>query len=262
MYTWDDMVLPGEIREGGVRYAASLEWFGAYAFGNSRDAACAALASTIRERAEETGPLKGFEIEVTDDGEQTLYVTSNDPARLTAMLLRYLRSWCDLSLAEIAKAMNARSRNGWAQYERGRIDPSLSKLQEMLEVVAPELMLAIIPRSARVIPRWDEEADDAAELSALMADPSPANVAALRAKGAMHRERIAVLRTTLAARRPAKPTARTRRKEAARLPTKHTARQPTQRSARQATKHAARQPTKHAAPTPRKPAKAARSAAR
>jgi transcriptional regulator with XRE-family HTH domain len=223
------MMIHGEIEHSGSMYGAVLEPLAMYGQGKTREAACTMLATTILEHVADHGPLDGFEVEVTDDGEATIYVTSNDPARLTALLLRRLRELHELSLADVTKAMNARSRNGWAQYEHGRIDPSLGKLQEMLAVVAPELTLAIIPRTARVIPRWDEEADDLAELDRVLQDPSPANVAALRARHVAHQARVDALRAELAARARINHPARATR-QGPRAPTRRAASAPAARA--------------------------------
>jgi len=181
------MVIPGEIDKKGSQYAALLEPLGAYGQGRTRKAACDALARTVRDFAADYGPLAGFDVQVTDGGEDTIYVTSNDPARLLSLLLRRQRELHELSLADVAKAMGNKSRNGFAQYETGRSEPSITKLQELLDAVAPELAVAIVPRTARVVPCWDEEMENAAEINAVVKDPSAANVAALRAKAIARR---------------------------------------------------------------------------
>jgi transcriptional regulator with XRE-family HTH domain/predicted RNase H-like HicB family nuclease len=176
------MMIPGEIRRTGSYYAAMVEVLGAYAQGTTRESACTSLAITVQEIATDHRPLEGFQVTVTDDGDATLYLTSNDAGRLIATLLRCQRELHDMSLADVAEATGARSRNGYAQYEQGRADPSITKLQDLLDAVAPDLAVAIVPRTARVIPRWDEEADDAIEVEAIMRDPSEANIRAFVAR--------------------------------------------------------------------------------
>jgi transcriptional regulator with XRE-family HTH domain len=182
MYIYGAVMIPGEIERKGSWYAALLEPLAAYGQGRTRDAACKALGKSVVEYAADFAPLEGFEVEVEDDGESTIYVTSNDATRLVALLLRRQRELQDMSLADVTRVMGAKSRNGWAQYEQGRSDPSVGKLEEMLAVVAPDLTIAIIPRTARVIPRWD--ADDSADVDALLASASPTKAAALKAKQA------------------------------------------------------------------------------
>nr|MBA3539884.1 helix-turn-helix domain-containing protein [Deltaproteobacteria bacterium] len=161
---------------------ALVNVLGAFGQGKTRRAACDMLARVILEVAAEHRPLDGFKVTVVDDGEGTIYVTSNDPVRLTAMLLRCQREEREMSLADVAQRMGGAARSAYAQYEQGRREPSIGKLQELLAAVAPELTLAIIPRTARVIPRH-EAVDDDQEMEALLRDPIPANAAAFRAKG-------------------------------------------------------------------------------
>ena len=176
------MMLLGEITKSGPYYAALLESLGAYGQGRTRKAACDALAATVLDYVADRGAIDGFEVYVVEDGDVTVRVTSNDPARLIALLLRRQRELHEMSLADVATATGAKSRNGWAQYEQGRVEPSITKLDNLLETVAPELTVAIIPQSARVVPQWDEAADDKAEIDALLENPSRATAEALRAK--------------------------------------------------------------------------------
>jgi hypothetical protein len=78
--------------------------------------------------------------------------------------------------------MGMKSRNGYGQYEQGRSEPLIGKLGALLAAVAPELTLAIVPRTARVISRGDEERENAAERDALLRDPSAGTARALKAK--------------------------------------------------------------------------------
>jgi hypothetical protein len=160
------MMLHGEISRDGQLYGVIVEALGAYGQGKTREAACRSLARFVQDMAAERGALGDFAVTVTDDGEATVFVTSNDPPRLLSLLLREQRTLHGLSLADVATRTGARSRNGYAQYELGKTEPTLTKLQALLDVVAPELVVAIVPRTARVIPRWDEDADASAQVPA------------------------------------------------------------------------------------------------
>jgi transcriptional regulator with XRE-family HTH domain len=177
------MILTGQIKKDGSHYVAILEPLGAYADGRTRAGAHDELAAMILEIADHYAPNARWKVTVTDDGEDTLYVTSNDTSHMLALLLRRQRIQADMSLADVAKATGGKSRNGWAQYEQGRSQPSIDKLQAMLDVVAPDLTVAIIPRTARVLSRWEEEnADELADIDRLIDDPSPENVERIRLK--------------------------------------------------------------------------------
>lgn len=194
MYTAFSMVITGELVVETDGVGALVEQLGISASGDTRDAACKVLGDLIREHAGDYGLATGWKVAVTHDGERTLHVTSNDVSRMLALLLKRARIWADLSLADVTLETGAKSRNGWAQYEQGRSEPSISKLQAMLDVVAPELVVAVIPRNARVHPRWAEALADDAELNALIDDPSSKNLESLVAKRAVQATKRKVAR--------------------------------------------------------------------
>jgi transcriptional regulator with XRE-family HTH domain len=182
MYNSDEvhMMIPGEIEHDGKVWGVAVEALGAVAVGATRSQALAAMAATIIEHVSDYGPVGRLRVQVTDDGERTVYVTANEPLRLLALFLRRQRETTGLSLADVARKTGAKSRNGYAQYEQGRIEqPSLAKLEEMLAVVAPDFTIAVIPKTARVVSRDD----DTYELGRLVGDPTR-SVRALRDKHA------------------------------------------------------------------------------
>jgi transcriptional regulator with XRE-family HTH domain len=176
------MMITGEIVKKGSHYTTMIEALGAYGQGKTREAACASVAAVVLDIVASHRPLDGFKVTVTDDDDATLYLTSNDSFRLASTLLRCQREYQGMSLAAVMDASGAKSRTAYARYEQGVSEPTLGKLQELLEIVAPEFVVAIVPRTARVIPRWDEEADDAEEIEELLRDPTPKNAEALVAK--------------------------------------------------------------------------------
>jgi transcriptional regulator with XRE-family HTH domain len=56
---------------------------------------------------------------------------------MISLLLRRQRQKSGLSLVEAADRLGARSRNAYARYEQGRTVPTVAKLDELLEAVAP-----------------------------------------------------------------------------------------------------------------------------
>lgn len=195
-----------EARDDTETWCASVLPLGVTGYGVTRQAACTELAASLEELAAEVVPSRSpFEVSVVDDGEHTLLVSASDTTRLIALLLRDQRTSYGMSLADVAEEAGARSRNAYAQYEQGKVMPTLSKLQDMLDIVAPELVLAILPRTARVLPR-EEEMEP--ELDEMIRNPSPVNVAAWtavsRAKEAKERETGRARRTARAA--SARPT--------------------------------------------------------
>ena len=64
-------------------------------------------------------------------------VSSNDPRCLISLFLRRQRERSGLSLSEAAERLGAKSRNAYARYEQGTSMPSLEKLTELYQAVAP-----------------------------------------------------------------------------------------------------------------------------
>jgi transcriptional regulator with XRE-family HTH domain len=83
-------------------------------------------------------------------GDGAVLITANDPAALAARVLKYQREVHQLTLADVAKKLGASSLNSYAAYEQGKREPSLSKMAELLSVVAPEMALTIGPRTPAV----------------------------------------------------------------------------------------------------------------
>lgn len=107
----------------------------------------------LRDAIECVVEQTGFQALVADAGAHpeggcALLVSANDPAALTAYLLRYQREIHELTLDEVAAKLGVTSRNAYARYEQGRSEPSLGKLIELLAVVAPELAMIVGPRAA------------------------------------------------------------------------------------------------------------------
>jgi transcriptional regulator with XRE-family HTH domain len=65
-------------------------------------------------------------------------VGSNDDAVLLAFMLQRLRQREGLSVREVARRLGARSPNAYAQYETGRVAPSIDTLSRLLAALNPE----------------------------------------------------------------------------------------------------------------------------
>lgn len=106
--------------------------------GRSRQDAAYMLCDAVN------GLMKAYNIEADVDVVDTTetYVESS-PAALLAFILRQHRSATGTSLAKASKKLGQGSRNSIARYESGRADPTASKIQELLDAVAPGLALRI-----------------------------------------------------------------------------------------------------------------------
>ncbi len=68
---------------------------------------------------------------------------SNNPTLLLSLFLKRQRASQNLSLSAMAKKLKVKSKNAYAQYEQGRSEPSLSKLQEFISALLPNQEIAI-----------------------------------------------------------------------------------------------------------------------
>jgi hypothetical protein len=120
-------------------WAAEVPVAGVYTQGRSRKHAAAMLADAFESLINRPG----FKVTVIDEGAEQVFITANEPAALAAYVLKYQREVHGLSLAQVAKALGASSRNAYARYEQGESVPPLDKFAELLRAVAPEVMLII-----------------------------------------------------------------------------------------------------------------------
>lgn len=145
------MMLVGRIRkEEGPFWSADVDAIGAYTQGDSRKDAAAMLVDLVQTMVGRPGfKATVSEIGPVEDERQAfaVHVTGTESALLAALVLRYQREIHKMSLADVATALGAKSRNAYAAYEQGRTEPTLSKYLELLKVVAPEMTLTVGPLS-------------------------------------------------------------------------------------------------------------------
>jgi hypothetical protein len=79
----------------------------------------------------------GFTVKVHPGQHGDFEVSSPDTRGMISLLLRRQRERSGLSLAQAAQRLGAKSRNAYARYERGTSVPTLEKLNELLQAVAP-----------------------------------------------------------------------------------------------------------------------------
>lgn len=80
---------------------------------------------------------RGFHARLYETGPRSFELSGNNPAAMTALLLRRLRQSSGASLSEVAERLGASSRNAYARYERGDAVPTVAKLDELLKAAAP-----------------------------------------------------------------------------------------------------------------------------
>ncbi len=66
---------------------------------------------------------------------------------LTTLILKQVRSEKKLSQAALAELIGSSSRNAIGQYEEGKSEPGLAKLQEILGAMGYEFKLSLVPKA-------------------------------------------------------------------------------------------------------------------
>jgi DNA-binding XRE family transcriptional regulator len=96
--------------------------------GKSRKDAVAMLADAVESLVNQD--CFRSEIVVGKDGGCT--IGSNDDAKLVALMLRRLRAREGLSVRDVAARLGSKSPNAYAQYETGRVAPSIDTLTRLV----------------------------------------------------------------------------------------------------------------------------------
>lgn len=101
--------------------------------GRSRKEAVDMLADAVESLVNQ--PLFRADVAVGKDGECT--IGSNDDAKLIALMLRRLRAREGLSVRAVAERLGSKSPNAYAQYETGRVAPSIDTFSKLLAALNP-----------------------------------------------------------------------------------------------------------------------------
>ena len=97
------------------------------------------IPETIKDAIELLVDDPNFLVDVTMTN-NILFLDSNDPKKVIALILKRQRRKKSLKLEEVASHLNAKSINEYAQYEQGKHLPSFEKFNQLLNAIDPELM--------------------------------------------------------------------------------------------------------------------------
>jgi hypothetical protein len=123
----------GKVYQDGKFWLAEVPILDAMTQGHTNKEALVMVKDLIETLADRPG----FTVEVHPGQHGEFEVSSTDTRTLISLLLRRQRERSGLSLAEAAERLGAKSRNAYARYERGTSVPTVEKLTELLEAVAP-----------------------------------------------------------------------------------------------------------------------------
>lgn len=128
------MRFPGRIKKDGKVWLVEIPAFDALTQGRTKREAFEMAKDLIETMAN----VEGFRATVYPTGRETFEVGANRVAVFLALLLRRQRERHGLTLQEAAERLGQRSRNAYARYEQGRAMPTVEKLEQLLEAIAPD----------------------------------------------------------------------------------------------------------------------------
>ncbi|MBW1798262.1 MAG: helix-turn-helix transcriptional regulator [Deltaproteobacteria bacterium] len=123
----------GKVYKDGKFWLAEVPILDAMTQGHTRKEAFV----MVKDLLETLVNRPGFSVTVHPGKHGDFEVSSIDPRGLISLFLRRQRERSGLSLSEAAERLGAKSRNAYARYEQGTSMPSLEKLTELYQAVAP-----------------------------------------------------------------------------------------------------------------------------
>ena len=79
-----------------------------------------------------------FRVQVHPGNADIFTIDSDNPTAFIAFMLKRQRQFRGLSVRDVASRLNSKSPNAYAQYERGKVKPSMDKLVELMRAIDPE----------------------------------------------------------------------------------------------------------------------------
>ncbi len=129
----NDMQFYGKIYKDGKFWLAEVPILDAMTQGRTKKEAFVMVSDLLETLANRPG----FSVTVHPGRHGDFQVGSNDTRGMISLLLKRQRERNGLSLAEAAQRMGAGSPNAYARYERGTSLPTVEKLTELIQAVAP-----------------------------------------------------------------------------------------------------------------------------
>ena len=127
------MRFEGKVNKSGKHWLAAIPALDAMTQGRSREGAYAMVKDLVETMADS----RRFVVTVHRLPADRFEISANDVKVLVALLLRRQREKSGLTLAQVAARLRQKSRNAYARYERGDAVPTIEKLEELLDAVAP-----------------------------------------------------------------------------------------------------------------------------
>ncbi len=131
------MRIPGKIWKNNGFWLIEVPALDLMTQGKSKKDAFKMLKDAIQSLQEKSK----FTIKIGDKQHDSFYVSSPQIKELTAFILFRLRTKSGQSLEDVRIKLGVKSKNAYAQYEQGRAEPTLSKMEELLKALDSDLIL-------------------------------------------------------------------------------------------------------------------------
>ena len=133
------MRLFGRLHRDGEYWLVEVPMLDAMTQGHSKAEALAMAKDLVETLANRPG----FSVAVHPGKKDDFEISSTDVRSMVGLLLRRQRERSGLSLAQAANRLGVKSRNAYARYEQGTSVPTVEKLNQLLEAVAPDQELVL-----------------------------------------------------------------------------------------------------------------------
>lgn len=121
----------------GNYWAAEAESLAVHTQGRSKKDAAAMLKDAIDMLASDYGV--NLSARVMPGSGEAVFVGCDDNKGMLALLLRRQRQINKLTVRDVAERMGSHSKTAYARYEQGKVEPTLSKLQQLISAINPAL---------------------------------------------------------------------------------------------------------------------------
>jgi hypothetical protein len=85
-----------------------------------------------------------YSVSIKTTGKDGFSMTFKNPTPIIAAIIARSRSASKATLAEIAKAIGSKSPNSIYQYETGKHDPGMEKLNQLLNAMGFEIVISVV----------------------------------------------------------------------------------------------------------------------
>jgi predicted RNase H-like HicB family nuclease/DNA-binding XRE family transcriptional regulator len=133
------MILEGKIWKHEKHWLIAVPALDVMTQGRTRKQA----RSMLKDAIELLINQKDFQITISPFQENDFFIFSDNDTDLLALMLKRQRAKYQLSLSDMAEKLHMNSKNAYAQYEQGRNQPSLSKIEEFFTAMDSKLRLSL-----------------------------------------------------------------------------------------------------------------------